>query len=104
MAQKQQRVAFETKLKEFLGNDNVYFQPPEDFQLSYPCIVYKRSNIRPKFGDNLPYKLENQYTVTVITTDPDDLTPDKVAELPRCIFDRNFTTDYLYHDVFNIIF
>jgi hypothetical protein len=101
MAPKQQ---LEAKLKEILGSDAVYFQPPEDFQLSYPCIIYKRSNIRSSHADNQPYKLENQYSITVIDPDSGSTIPDKVAQLPRCVFERNFGSDYLYHNIFNIMF
>lgn len=99
-----QRLQLQAKLVEILGSNNVYFQPPPDFKLQYPCIVYKRSNIRSLFGDNIPYKLEKQYTLTVIYSDPDSIIPDKVSQLPKCINDRNFVSDNLNHDVFIILF
>lgn len=87
-----------------LGSDKVYFQPPPNFVMEYPCIVYHRSNIRSTSADNEPYKLEKEYTVTVITNDPDDDVPDKIAKLPRCVFDRPFKTAGLNHDIFTILF
>lgn len=98
------RLELQTLLETLLGSDKVYFQPPPDFMLSYPCIVYNRSNIRSAHGDNRPYKLEKEYTITVIDPNPDSLIPDKVSQLPRCAFDRHFTADQLNHDVFNILF
>jgi len=47
-----QRLEFHQKLVEALGSRNVYFQPPESVQLTYPCIVYERSRADSKFGDN----------------------------------------------------
>ena len=99
-----QRLDLQTLLETLLGSGNVYFQPPPGFMLSYPCIVYNRSNIRSKHGDNMPYKLDNQYTVTVIDANPDSVIPGKIANLPRCAFDRHFTSDNLNHDVFSILF
>jgi hypothetical protein len=99
-----QRLDLQTLLEALLGSENVYFQPPPDFQLSYPCIIYNRSNIRSKHGDNQPYKLDNQYALTVIYSDPDSDLPAKIAQLPRCVFDRHFTTNNLNHDVFDILF
>lgn len=83
---------------------NVYFQPPSGHVMQYPCIRYERSNIRSTHADDLPYKHDNQYTVTVIDANPDSQIPVKVSKLPRCTFDRHFTSDNLNHDVFNILF
>lgn len=83
---------------------NVYFQAPPDHEMVYPCIVYSRSDINTEFADDLPYKHTKRYSLTVIDEDPDSLIPDKVAALPRCIFDRGFKSDQLNHDVFTIWF
>jgi hypothetical protein len=98
------RLNLQTKLVALIGNNNVYFQPPPDFMLSYPCIVYSRVNIRSRFGDNVPYSITKEYNLTVIDTNPDSEIPDKVSKLERCAFDRHFTTSNLNHDVFNILF
>lgn len=99
-----QRLDLQTLLETLLGSTNVYFQPPPNEDILYPCIIYKRSNIRSAHGDNIPYKHDKQYTVTVIDENPDSEIPDKVSKLPRCSFDRNFVSENLNHDVFNILF
>lgn len=99
-----QRLDLQELLETVLGSENVYFQPPPGFMMSYPCIVYNRSNIRSTHADNEPYRFDKQYTVTVIDADPDSEIPDKVSKLPRCILDRHFTSENLNHDVFNILF
>lgn len=99
-----QRLDFQTLLEAILGSENVYFQPPSGFMLSYPCIVYNRSNIRAAHADNAPYKHIYEYTVTVIDVNPDSEIPMKVASLPRCEYDRGFRSGNLNHDVFNILF
>lgn len=98
------RLELQSKLEAVLGTDKVYFQPPASVTLTYPCIVYKRSGIKSLFGDNIPYFLSKEYTLTVIYKDPDSDLVDKVAQLPKCKLDRTFTSDNLYHAVFTINF
>lgn len=83
---------------------NVYFQPPSNTIMKYPCIVYQRDYAETTFADNNPYRNTKRYQVTVIDTDPDSAIPDKVASLPMCVFQRFFAADNLNHDVFNIFF
>jgi hypothetical protein len=83
---------------------NVYFQPPANVVMQYPCIVYNRDQAETEFADNFPYRRTKRYQVTIIDQDPDSVIPDKVAELPMCLFERHFTADNLHHDVFNIYF
>jgi hypothetical protein len=84
--------------------DNVYFQPPSNIQLVYPCIIYSRDSARTQFADDRPYSFEKRYSVMVIDRDPDSEIPDKVAALPKTIYDRFFTADNLNHDVFSVYF
>lgn len=91
-------------LKSLLGTPNVYFQPPANIRMNYPCIVYRRDSAQTQHADNEPYAHRKRYQVTVIDRDPDSTTPDKVARLPMCTFNRFYTADDLNHDVYNIFF
>ena len=82
----------------------VYFQPPTGVQMKYDCIRYELDKISPQFADNLPYQLDTRYQVTVIYRNPDSDLPRKIAMLPKCIHDRHYPADNLYHDVFNLYF
>jgi hypothetical protein len=84
--------------------EKVYFQPPENVKLEYPCIIYARDYADTKFADNNPYSHIKRYMVTVIDRDPDSDLPDKVAELPSSIFNRFYTADGLNHDVYQVFF
>jgi len=84
--------------------ENVYFQPPSETQMQYPCIVYQRYNGISNFADNNPYHHIVGYQVTVIDPDPDSAIPDKVAQLPMCRRNRFFVASNLNHDVFNLYF
>ena len=84
--------------------DNVYFQPPENVNLQYPCIIYERNYADTKFADDNPYTHVFRYMIIVIDQDPDSEIPGKVASIPMCVYNRFYTVDNLNHDVFNVFF
>lgn len=99
------RLLLQTQLETLMGNNpRVYFQPPNNIKLSYPCIVYSRYQARTLFAANTPYLFRQRYAVTVIDRDPDSTLHTKVALLPFCVFQRHFATDNLNHDVYNLYF
>lgn len=79
---------------------HVYFQPPESVKLKYPCIIYERRTGDTIYANDLPYRFEQCYTVTVIDANPDSKLPYEVAKLPMCKMDRCFTSDNLNHTTF----
>lgn len=85
-------------------NPSVYFQPPTNIKLVYPCIVYTRYQERKLSAGNLPYLRKWRYAITVIDPDPDSDLNEKVADLPECAYQRHFATDNLNHDVYNLYF
>lgn len=100
-----QRLELQQLLESLLpAGSKAYFQPPASVQLVYPCIIYQRDYATTDFADNKPYRYRKRYQVTVIDRDPDSVIPDKVAELPLCVFNRHFKADNLNHDVFQIFF
>lgn len=99
-----QRLDLQALFLDILESENVYFQPPNNAQIKYPCIVYDRDLIVPDHADNKPYLLKKRYEVTVIDRDPDSEIPDKIAALPLCVHVRFFIADNLNHDVFRIFF
>jgi hypothetical protein len=96
------RLELHQLLKTF--TDNVYFQPPTNVKLEYPCIVYKRDFADTKFADDKPYNHKLRYQITVIDQDPDSEIPSKVAAMSMSLFNRFFTADNLNHDVYNVYF
>lgn len=98
------RKIFNSLLKEVLGSDNVYYQPPESVKLKYPAIVYFKNNVHINHADNVPYTKKTRYSVTYIGSDPDSDIPEKISEIPTATFDNSFTADYLHHEVYSIYF
>jgi len=99
-----QRLELQAILTEILETDQVYFQPPPTVQMEYPCIVYRRDYELTRFADDRPYSRKKRYQVTVIDRQPDSDIPDKIAELPLCVYDRFYTAENLNHDVFKLFF
>lgn len=99
-----QRIELQALLEDLLGSSNVYFQPPSNIQMTYPCIVYNKDNLVVQHAANFPYRITKRYSITVIDRDPDSWIPDEVAKLPMCDFVRRFSADNLNHDIFNLYF
>lgn len=97
------RVALNTKLKGILGTNNVYFQPPENVKMVYPCFVYERDRASGIHANNELYKWNMAYTITYISKEVDTIEViEKILALPMCRQDRHFKSDNLNHDVFKI--
>ena len=80
----------------------VYFQPPEDIHMQYPCIVYHRKTIGNVHADNRAYAHNYAFQVTLIDANPVSPYLDRLLELPYCKFDNHFRSEGLNHDVFTI--
>lgn len=100
----QPRLDLHEILKDVLGSKHVYFQPPEDLQLIYPCIVYNRDFVDEKSADNIKYIHKRRYQVTVIGRNPDSDILEKMEALPLCTYQRFFAVEHLNHDVYNLFF
>lgn len=97
------RLEFQAMLEAALGSEMVYFQPPDDARMGYPCIVYEMDSADRKGADNIAYKWTPRYQVTFIRYgEPDSPVIQKLAELPLSSFSRHFATSGLNHDVFAI--
>lgn len=81
---------------------HVYFQPPENTQIQYPCIIYKLSNMPTKWSNNLPYHWDRCYEMTYITRDAQDSMVERLIALRQTRFNRYFSGDNLHHFVYTI--
>ena len=93
------RLELHSKLKELLGSENVYYQPPNNLLIKYPAIKYSKSDINLKFADNTPYARMTRYDLIVIDYEPDNEVVDSLLQLPYCSYDRHYIADNLDHDV-----
>ena len=101
---KKTRFDLQASLEEFMGNKNVYFQPPEGFKMKYPCITYELSRIEQVYANNKTYLGHNEYSLTVIYREADATYKwDILKNFELISFDRSYKADNLYHDVFTIV-
>lgn len=98
------RLELHEKLVELLGSRNVYFQPPENIKLKYPCIIYSFETVDVKKGNNKNYKKKKAYSLMLIHTDPDNEIYDKLVDLLYCSLNNNYTSDNLYHYSFTLYY
>lgn len=99
------RLKLQEELETLLGTKSVYFQPPENFRMSYPCIRYTLSKIPTLKADNLNYAMFKCYEVMYITRNPDDPIIDSILErFPKSQFVRQYRSDNLYHNVYSIYY
>lgn len=98
------RIDLQNTLETILGSRNVYFQPPSSIKMSYPAIVYSLDKIQTLKADNEKYKLNKRYSITLIHKNPDNPIVDKLLELKYCALNRTYTSDNLYHYVFELYY
>lgn len=99
------RIELDNILREVLGSNNVYFQPPENTRISYPCVIYNRDYSDTARADNLAYLFRYRYQLMYIDQDPDsDFVERLIQQLPMCSFERHFTADNLNHEVLNVYY
>lgn len=98
------RVELQSLLESLLESRNVYFQPPENIKINYPCIVYRRDSMDTIYADDLAYRWKTRYQLTLIDRDPDSKFIELLAQLPMCKYDRHYTSDNLNHEIFTIYY
>lgn len=98
----QNRLELQSLFEEILGSDQVYYQPPENYRLTYPCVVYEFSRTSSTHADNLAYKQNDEYQITVMYRDPDSDLPSKFMNIQGIRMDRTFRADNVYNTVFNL--
>lgn len=87
-----------------LGSRHVYFQPPENIKMEYPCVRYTLSSLASEYANNRMYKYMKRYEITFVSSDPDNDYIDKMSELPYVSFERRYVADGLYHDAFTMFY
>ena len=66
------RLELSEKLRRILGSTHVYFQPPSNTTMEYPCFVYHLEEPDVSYADNGAYRVTDKYFIQYITDDPDD--------------------------------
>ena len=90
------RYALHTELQEFA--DAVYFQPPSNIRMNYPCIIYHKIPKIKEYANDKWYFKKQGYQITVIDKDPDSLIADDLEDhFQYCAISQYFVNDNLHH-------
>lgn len=82
----------------------VYYQPPDNVTLKYPCIVYGDSGFTDNRADNIHYVIRTRYQITFMTKDADSNIPKEIlVAVKHGKLERKFTRDNLYHTVISCL-
>lgn len=90
------------QLQQAVQHNRVYFQPPENLKIGYPAIVFHLSKIEVDRASDMPYKGAKEYSVTLITKDPEPDVIDEILKIPYSSLDTTYISDGMNHFVFAI--
>lgn len=97
------RLELHNELLQFVPN--VYFQPPSDHRMTFPCIVYGKASRLDVYAADDIYKIDREYQLQVIERDPDSDLVDRVINHFRyALIGPNFVKDNIYHTSIKLYF
>ena len=86
-----------------VGTIPVYYQPPENVKMTYPCFIISLDDTDIIYADGHPYYSRARFILTYITRSVNDEIISTLLNMKRYIsFDRVYTADNLRHYVFNV--
>lgn len=107
MFNKEKRIELNEKLvNDILKNNtrHVYFQPPENMLIEYPCIIYERHDINNIHADDDVYIQPCRYRIIVIDFDPDSIIVERMSKFKTARHMNHYVSDKLNHDTFEIYY
>ena len=98
------RAKLELFLREIIGSNNTYFQPPESVKMQYPCIVWNLAKVPVQYADNIVYLTNPKYVLRYITRVPDDPMKDILVERLGVPIIQTYAKDGLYHYIYEFYY
>lgn len=93
------------KCKKISTVKHVYFEPPKDMKMEYPCIRISRVNADTRYANNRVYNINHRYRLVFITREPDSKVVDEILwTFEKIRLDNSSTADNLHHDYYTIYF
>lgn len=89
-------------LQQVVQHNRVYFQPPENLKIVYPAVVFHLSKIEIDRASDVSYKGAKEYSVTLITKDPEPDVIDEILKIPYSSLDTTYISDGMNHFVFTV--
>lgn len=99
------RLQLQSEFEELLGSTNVYYQPPSNSSIKYPCIIYELSSTDTIPADNKKYVKTNRYHVKHIYKSLDNELKNAILDKFMMIsHDNRMKVDGLYNDDFTLYY
>lgn len=98
--------SFIAELANLVSTGKVYFQPPANVQLEFPCFLFHRNDAYQPHADDINYLYRPAYKVTYINRDePDpDIIETVLKTFKHCHYTGHSVVDNLHHDYFTIYY
>lgn len=104
------RIELDDLLRTYIPN--VYFQPPSNFQMVYPCIVYRKvasqsygNDSSKRYSNNKIYNKIQEYSLMLIERDPDSAIADVLeGDMDYCAINQRYTTNNLHHTTLTLYY
>lgn len=85
--------------------DNVYFQPPNNLKIKYPCIVYNKRIVDTKYANDDVYSIKQRYEVIAMSNDPDNTLAEQILKsIQYCTISSTFVVDNVYHTTLRLYY
>jgi hypothetical protein len=99
------RLKLQTELEDLLGSRNVYFQPPTNLMMKYPCIRYSGSGVDSKKANDHLYNYTKRYEGVIIDPNPDsEIAMRLLMHFPMCSLGSQYVADNLNHFPFTLYY
>ena len=93
-------------LQSAFPNTSIYYRPPGNILLEYPCIIYEKKAHEPAFANSYPYAIGVRYQVTLLSKLPGNSNTQVIFGLANqgviVIDSDSYESDDVVHDVFTI--
>lgn len=87
-------------LRKAVDHNRVYFQPPENLRMDYPAVVFHLSRNKSVHASDGRFKDSQEYTVTLITEDPQPDVLDAILDIPYTTLESTYVSKGMNHFVF----
>ena len=98
------RLVLREQLQEIMGSNKVYFDPPTNTTMEYPCIKYELIKRRTQYANGNRYIRHDAYTITLIDKNHKHAIEicEQIEKIKYAMFDRTYVSDGLHHYVYTI--
>lgn len=98
------RLYLQSSLESGFNGLNVYFRPPENLLLNYPCIVYEPKSLEASYANSVPYVIGTQFQVTLLSNLPGYSDARSALKMPGVVVNghHTFVKEAVVHDVFTV--